>query len=488
VLIALIALGLRRHWFPLGVPGQWEWLRIKIWPTPLGLLLSLSAVGLYAAFAALGLRDIQRRKEPSRLREIAWLIGLLVAAVLAQIGVQAGAADEYDLTKWAYVNYFPSSTGYYKIAHEQMTDAPGRFLADYSDWISRQDSLHIGTHPPGLFVAHWLLARKVGEHPELVSLLSAVMPSSTREGFRQLQLTNQIALSRSDQAALFLAGMLTLIASAGTVVPLYLLARVERGASVAWCAAAFWPLASAAILFQPVADTAYPLLSTTALAATSWGLRDRIRRSLGVSLAVLTGVILGIGMFCSLVFLPVGMIVAALIVTDARVSTKRRAGVIVAVGLGFSFVTGLTWLATGSNPFVTWWWNQHHHARFYDEYPRSYWLWFIENPIETMVALGIPSTIWCLIGFGAAGRGRPELALTRATWVTLAVLVMLNLMGKNLGEVGRLWQPFLPPLLIAASAGLLRLDGGPRTLGASIGLLGIQAIVLQTAIQVVYPV
>lgn len=487
-LVVLLALGLRRHWFPLGVPGQWEWLRGKFWPTALGLLLSLAAVGLYAGFVAFGLRDFSRRKGTSRLREGVWLIGLAVAAVAAQLAVQAGAAEGYDLAKWAFVNYLPSSTGYYKIAHEQMADSPGRFLADYSEWISRQDSLHIGTHPPGLFVAHWLLALKMRERPELAALLTEVMPSSTKEGFRQLEILNRTTFSQSDRAALLMAGILTLLASAGTVVPLYLLARAERGAALSWCAVAFWPLASGAILFQPDADTAYPLFSTTALAATSWALRDRTWRSLGMILAVLTGVILGIGMFCSLVFLPVGLIVAALIVVDARVSIRRRAVLILAVGLGFLAVTGLTWIATGSNPFVTWWWNQHHHARFYDEFPRTYWMWFIENPIESAIALGIPSTVWCLIGFGAVGRGRPEVSPARSAWATLAVLVILNILGRNLGEVGRLWQPFLPPLLIAASAGLLRLHAGPRTLSASVALLGLQTIILQTAIQVVYPV
>jgi hypothetical protein len=158
------------------------------------------------------------------------------------------------------------------------------------------------------------------------------------------------------------------------------------------------------------------------------------------------------------------------------------------VGLGFLAVTGLTWRATGSNPFVTWWWNQHHHARFYDEFPRSYWAWFIENPIETAIGLGIPSAVWCLAGFAPVGPGRHDVAPARSAWMTLVVLVVLNLLGRNLGEVARLWQPFLPPLLIASSAGVLRLGGGPRTLGASVALLGLQTIILQSTIQVVYPV
>ena len=489
-MVLVLALGLRLRWFPLGVPGEWEWLRVKVWPTAIGLVISSLAVGFYAGFVAIGFRDLARRKAVSRLRECAWVAGLTLAAILAQLFVQAGAADEYDLTKWAYVNYFPSSTGYYKVAHEQMGDAPERFLADYSEWIRNQDSLHIGTHPPGLFVAHWYLARKLREHPGVSSWLTSVMPLATKEGFRQLEILNRVTISQPDRAALFLAGVLTLFASAGTVIPLYLLARAERGALFSWCTAAFWPLASAPVLFQPDADAAYPLLSTAAWALTVWAVRDRSRPAIGILLAVTAGAILGIGMFCSLVFLAVGLIVGLILATHFEAAIGRRAALILAVGVGFLAVTGLIWKMTGSNPFVIWWWNQHHHARFYDEFPRTYWAWFIANPIEMAIALGLPTTLWCLIGFGRVGReaGQTEVVATRSAWVTLAVLVLLNLVGRNLGEVARLWQLFLPPLLIAAAAGLLRLNGGPRTLGASVALLGLQTIILQVAIQVVYPV
>ena len=53
-------------------------------------------------------------------------------------------------------------------------------------------------------------------------------------------------------------------------MPLYLLARAAMPAPSAWAAAALWPLAPAANLFQPVADTTYPLLSTMAWALAAW--------------------------------------------------------------------------------------------------------------------------------------------------------------------------------------------------------------------------
>ena len=175
-------------------------------------------------------------------------------------------------TKWAAVNYLPGSAGYFKIARQQATRDPWKFLADYPRWIRNQDSLHIGTHPPGLIATQCLL---IGDHGTAVRRLAGFlldhMPASVDGGFprvRESMIRNPS--SRADRAALYATALLTLLACAGTVVPLYLLARAALPAPAAWAAAALWPLAPAANLFQPVADTAYPLLSTSALALAAW--------------------------------------------------------------------------------------------------------------------------------------------------------------------------------------------------------------------------
>ena len=73
-------------------------------------------------------------------------------------------------------------------------------------------------------------------------------------------------LTLTDRAALGLTAALTVLACAATVVPLYALARATLPAPAAWSAAVLWPLVPSTILFQPLPDTAYPLLATTALA------------------------------------------------------------------------------------------------------------------------------------------------------------------------------------------------------------------------------
>ncbi len=167
---------------PLGVPGEWEWMRVGLAPNGAALVLSGAAVAAYSAFVALGMRMLAKPR--SRWVEAAWVAGLLIAAMAIQVAVPTGAPPPYDLAKWAAVNYLPSSTGYFRIAREQAANDPWRFLAEYPAWIRSQDSLHIGTHPPGLIAVQCLLRALMERHPELADGLVNHMPAAVDVGFR----------------------------------------------------------------------------------------------------------------------------------------------------------------------------------------------------------------------------------------------------------------------------------------------------------------
>jgi hypothetical protein len=486
VLVILLAIAVGKGVMPLGLRGQWEWMRLGKTVVLPWDWLAFSGLGMaaYAGFVALGLRALGIGA--SRGSESIWLAGLLAVAIAAQVVIPLGAPDEYDLTKWAYVNFFESSTGYFKIARDQAVEDPWRFLAHYPEWIRSQDSLHIGTHPPGLIVAQCLLLRTMERNPVLADFLVDHLPPSVRLGFHQLEATEGRPMRRAERAGLFATALLTLLACAGTVVPLYLLARVALPAPAAWAAAALWPLAPAANLFQPVADTTYPLLSTSAWALASWAARGQRAASrptlAGILLATASGIVMAFGMVFTLAFLPVGLIVAFIVGSDRSLSRPMRATLILATGGGSLAFVLISWLATGADPFVVWSWNLHHHARFYVEYPRTYSLWLWINPIELTIAVGLPTMVWCLAGW-LAPRTVP-----RSVWATLIVLLLVNLTGRNMGEVARLWMLFTPPFLVAAGQSLHRLGGGPLALATSTALLGFQTLALQSMIQVVYPV
>jgi len=305
-------------------------------------------------------------------------------------------------------------------------------------------------------------------------------------GFRVFGERDPQPLSRAERATLYATALLTLLACAGTVVPLYLLARVALPAPAAWAAAALWPLAPAANLFQPVADTAYPLLSTSALALAAWAARFQqgVNRptAAATGLAIASGMVMAVGMSFTLAFLPVGAIVALVLLFFPSINWRMRAGLVLATGAGFMALLAAGWAATGADPFEIARWNLRHHARFYDEYPRTYRLWLFLNPVELVVALGLPSAVWCVLGL-LAPRTVPL-----SVWATVLVLALVNLTGRNMGEVARLWMLFMPPLLLAAGLGCSRLGSKPAALAATAALLGLQTLALQSMIQVVYPV
>jgi methylthioxylose transferase len=505
VLVVALVFVVAARKMPLGVPGEWEWMRVGLAPSGAALLVAGAAVAAYAGFVALGLQTLAKPR--SRWVEAAWVAGLLIAAMAIQVAVPTGAPAPYDLAKWAAVNYLPSSTGYFRIAREQAATNPWRFLAEYPAWIRSQDSLHIGTHPPGLIAVQCLLRALMERHPALADGLVNQMPAAVEVGFRVFASKEQ-PLARADRAALLATALLTLAACAATVVPLYLLARLTLPAHAAWAAAALWPLAPAANLFQPVADTAYPLISMGAMALAAWAVRgDGTRPALSSAegsvpaassihggdgtrsvpatrwaLAIGAGALMGFGMAFTLAFLGVGLIVAIITAFSSKTAWRTRVLVLVAVGIGFAAVLLAGWGITGANPFEIARWNLRNHARFYVEYPRTYRLWLMVNPIELLIALGIPSAVWCAVGLLDVRR------VPTPVWATLLVVLLLNLVGRNLGEVARLWMMFMPGLLLAAGIGVTKLGTRPGILAVTVALLGAQTLALQAMIQVVYPV
>jgi methylthioxylose transferase len=469
-LVAGLAVALWADKMPLGVPGEWVWSTTAVLPdaTPSapGIATALMGVAIYAAFAALGRRALAGGA--GRSAEGAWLAGLLAGAVAVQSAVIVGAPTGLDFSRWAALADRGSS-GYYTLA-ARIGD-PWAFWADYPRWIRKQDALHIGTHPPGLFLASYASRRAMTEWPGAARVVDGVLPESARRGFRILT----DGQPRVDRAAMGLIAVGTLLACCGTVVPLYLLVRLDRPAEEAWSAAALWPVVPTAALFHPIADTAFPLLSTGALACAAWAARGRPALALGA------GLLLGVGMFFTLAYLPVGLIVALVVLTAPRASWGDKVSALVVTGIGFLAVTLASWAVSGADPFAIWWWNLKNHSRFYEEYPRTYLAWVIVNPIETAIAFGLPASVWLAVGL-------TDRRLPRVVWATLGVLVLLNLSGRNLSETARLWLPFLPPLLAGASAGMSRLGGGPLTLAATIVLMALEALTLQMEVQVAFPV
>lgn len=460
---------LRDRSIPLGVPGEWTWARLRADQSgheAINLALAVLAAVGYAGFVALGMRSLARRS--GRAFQAAWAAGLVGASTVVTVAMVNGAPSGYDLARFPIVLSAPNSSGYYSVARDQVQD-PWRFWREYPGWIRRQDELHVGTHPPGLILITDAALRLFRSHPGWARTVIDHEPAALIQAHKALE-KHYVPLPTPDRAALSIVGGLTLLACAATVAPLYLLARSSLPAPHAWASAACWPLVPSALMFLPTADAAFPLLSATALALAS-------RKSFGGSIG--SGVVLGLGMFCTLAFLPVGLIAAILLVGGPG-GWRRKAGWLVVTGAGFLAPTLLGWAASGADPFVIWRWNLANHSRFYVTYPRSYAPWVVLGPIETAVGLGLPATV--LAALGLTWKDAPRVAAA-----AFGVLALLDLSGRNLGEVARLWLLLMPPLLPAVGAGLSRVGAGPRTLAALIVLTAVEVWTIQATVQVAYP-
>jgi hypothetical protein len=468
--------------FPLGVPREWEWMRMD--PSGSVALVfgpPLVAAPLFIAFVALALPRVERSR-PVELT--GWLCGLWLCGFTWLWIVQESAPENYQLSKTTWVLYFRGSSGYYSEASENARDLPA-YLARYEGETQKGDVLHIGTHPPGLVVVFRGLLWLCETFPALTDALSATEPESVRESFRELLRTAQYKqnpLPRSDRAALWLATLLLQGGAAATVFPLFGLLRRTVSRRASWLAAAFWPSVPALAVFIPKSDCLYPILTLGILWLCLTGLDCRSR-----IICALAGLSFWLGMLLSLAFLPVAMIALVMTVCQAAMrplnpmqdgtgpsttadrnhrrlpGLKSCAGLAAWASAGFAVPCLVAWLVARINLPAVWWLNFRNHAGFYEQYPRTYWKWLLVNPIEFAVAAGAPLAVlgcWSILRQWRLSESRP----TGHFCGWLATIGLLWLTGKNMGEAARLWI-FLIPFLIWIAAPLF--DSPATTSGAS---------------------
>ena len=144
--------------------------------------------------------------------------------------------------------------------------------------------------------------------------------------------------------------------------------------------------------------------------------------------------------------------------------------------LGPALALKLLW---GYDSFSVWHTCYVKHAAFSQRFGRTYAPWFMANPLEMLLFMGVP--VSCLVLWAAVRdaanwwrkEGRPFVLL----WALLLVVALLHVSGKNLGEVARLWMLLMPFGAVIAGWAIARLD---RRRGLAAGLC-LAALYLQTA-------
>lgn len=458
VLAVAAAVSLAFLWLtevPLGIPGEWTWQRItypagRVSEWLLGWGVAVLAGAGYLAAVLLGASRIGRC---SRGEAAAWLVGLVVAGFGWLSIVQGASPPGVRDAKPLWVLYDPGSSGYFFEAHYKFDDVRA-FLAGYEERMAEGDVLHVGTHPPGLFLLHRGLLRVCRDSPALRRLAASTIPHSVNEAFSELQ-RHVVArpLDPAGRAALWLAVLLTRLAAAATVVPLYALLRRSHAPRTCWLVAALWPLVPALAVFLPKSDALLPCLGCLFLATWLTG-RDRS----SVVLCCLAGLVLWTGLFLSLALLPVVLLAGLLTLWELRsedTGTDRRRGLrrlslhTAGAAAGFLIPVAVLWSAYGLNLFAVWSWNYANHAAFYEQFSRTYWKWLLVNPVELAFAVGLPVLIAAGVSCGRVWRSvRSAMPHRSGPWLACPlVLALLWISGKNMGEAARLWLVVMPWLV-----------------------------------------
>ncbi|QDT25890.1 hypothetical protein [Gimesia panareensis] len=445
---------------PLGIPGEWTWQRIPFNGPALlfGVIISLI---LFIVYLFITLWGLSRIRDCSRGELAVWLTTLAICSFLWSFYLQDAPPAEYSLSKAPFVLYYKGSSGYFTEANTGIENVSD-YLAQYETKMEAGDVLHEGTHPPGLPLFYRALIRLCETSPGLQSFLIESQPASFQFASEIIAETTAMTphpLTQQDRAVLWCATLITLIASALTVIPLFLLAREFSSRHVSWQVAAFWPLVPAALIFQPKSDALYSVLALLFL--YSWVLAWRRHSALCF---VLAGLLIWSGLFLTLAFLPVALcavLYSFFCAWQQRTATPQSKfpwkRLLSAAGwslCGFGVPLVLLGLLFHLNLPRVWLLNLQNHAGFYAEYPRTYWKWLLLNPLEISLALGLPLT-WlvvkslCRRHFQASTAGATSpTGLSSLLFSTVIVLGLLWLSGKNMGEAARLWLIFLPWLLL----------------------------------------
>lgn len=487
---------------PLGIPGEWTWTRIGLSDRLLLVLGAVQAACLYAVFALVAWAGSRRMAAAGRLELAGWMSGLVLTGFAWLHAVQEAPPEGQNLAKIPFVLYYPSSSGYFFQARYEVQET-SEFLRDYESVVAEGDVLHAGTHPPGMIVMFRLLICVADTLPSLAALPEWVLTQSADDSFgviRDQTAGTPQSLTGQDRTVIWLAAMLTQLAAACVVVPLFGLLRLALDRQTAWRTVCFWPLVPAVAVFLPKSDVLFApgscLLvclwlyavraasnNMTTLPEQTGTVGNTARRnwlSGPLALGVLAGGVGWLGLFCSLVFLPVGAIaVAASALMFRRTSADavagrppgnaqwlfRRYGLPCAGGaIAFAGLTVAVAFFWQLNLPRVWMLNYANHARFYEVSPRTYLGWLLVNPVELVFALGAPLVVILFIGpFRRNGKTSPVdgpvsffQRVTRpengAAVSVAAVWGLLWLTGKNSGEVARLWIPLMPLAVWAAAS------------------------------------
>jgi hypothetical protein len=466
---------------PAPYPPEWQWT-LRAGPTSgrfAPVAVAVVGLGLLAAATATAAARRSPRRWGRLTVALAVPVGMLLS--LALLGLEPGGA----LATLGARAASRSHSSYHAVAVSPEARDPLAFLRRHASLLPelRDTAKHAATHPPGPVLYFRAVLAVTEAWP---ALSTAVLRAQGRDPARPLR--DDVAAARA--AATLGALGLVLAASLGAWPVSELAARAAGDCLSGARVGLLWVLLPAPALLVPQFDALVALLvaATAALLSVPAARRGR---TLGAGLGA--GFLAGLALFFSYgaaPFLGLAGLAAGCFAADTagRKRWLAAGGLAAAVALGMFAGTALLghepWSALRTALAI-------HRQDF--TAPRRYALWLAFDPLDLAVLGGLPVTASFLARAAAAavrvrrawagsGTSRGIEVVGSAgseagscvALVTAAALAALVLSGLTRGEVGRLWMPVLPFVLVGALAARGRPD--PRTalaVGAMLALLTV---------------
>jgi hypothetical protein len=432
---------------PAPYPPEWQWLRREPGTAgPITAALLVTAI-LLVVLAASDREWARRRARRGGALLSLGAIVLGFSLQLAFLRLEPGGALASVLSWTAY----RTATSYYTVAVSDDARDPLEFLRRYHELLPglRKSAKHASTHPPGpVLFFRGLLAlfdRSPGTARAVLHPFGLDDMSSDRANPERVLASRATALC---------GGLLIALCGAATAWPIAVLARAAGAPPLAaGRLSLLWAVVPGVALMTPMLDQALALPvtgATACLASAATAERARSAQRWALAAGALGGVAVWLS-YGAPVFLAFGGL-AALALAPADRSSPRRLGTLAllaaAVTLGLFFAPALL----GHHPLASARTALAIHREAFTA-PRSYLLWLFFNPLDLAVFLGVPLAAAWAWRTARSARARPKAAIDRLRLATGLGLALIVLAGITRGEVGRIWIPLMPPLLVAAMAG-----------------------------------
>lgn len=492
---------------PLGIPGQWQWPYwhpgTTVTPSPLTVVIA----GLLGALAfmvlrATGRRPLRRWESLAALACVFVLHAALLLALLPQVAPQ-GMPPLPPGVRMGQLVASPGSFAYYGAALNA-SDAAS-LLADHEQTMADPSTPErIRTHPPGpplVFLGVlWLLdsipysATRALEAVLRLGRFTGIALPAAVEGPLTLGLSPHEALGA------VVCGYVTALLGALAVIGVFLLANEVGGWRVGFATACVYAVTPSANVFVPAVDPWITGLTALCLWLTVVAARKRsfwVAAAAGavfwLALQISFGAI-ALLVLCGLTILlliqPPGDGPGGRFLWPRIRLSVALFGVFVGVAVGLCL---LAWGLTSYNAFHAFRLSRMAHAEITAR--RDYWPWLVMNLLDFLLAFGVCAAV-CLIAAArvvfadlAASFGRTATKAGPAVFlVALATLLLLDVSGTVRGEVARIWQFLIPPLLIAPLAWLERAsDRFPLAVAIVIASQFVLTLLLQTRVVFMFP-